>query len=114
MPTLETCTTASGKRSSGKQSTAARRAAALGGENSRSSSALNRIGSSSSGGSESTSRRSMSANAPPFYMPNSAVERQEMNSSLPAPRRHLGERLFPRVQAMQPVSMRLEFKHLEK
>jgi len=102
LPALETCTTASGKRSSGKQSTSARRAAALGGENSRSSSTLNRIGSSSSS-METTSRRSMSANAAPFYMPNSAVERQEMNSSLPAPRRHLGERLFPRVQAMQPA-----------
>lgn len=102
LPTLELCTTASGKRSSGKQSTQARRAAALGGENSRSSATLSRMGSSSSG-SETTSRRSMSVNAPPFYMPNTAIERQEMNSSLPAPRRHLGERLFPRVQAMQPV-----------
>ena len=45
----------------------------------------------------------MSANAPSYYMPLAGASSQDLNSSIPAPRRHLGEKILPRVQALQPV-----------
>lgn len=68
------------------------------------------------------SRRTLSYEAPPFYMPsegtssgNSAVgsadggEGTSASSSdtvhVPAHRRQLGERLYPKVQTLQPVSI---------
>ena len=48
-------------------------------------------------------RRTMSANAPSYYMPLAGASSQDLNSSIPAPRRHLGEKILPRVQALQPV-----------
>ena len=70
---------------------------------------------------ERETRRTLSYDAPPFYMPsdvpgssvdpassdsNPAPPAQSSDEMLP-PRRQLGERLYPKVHALQPVSHQL-------
>ena len=62
---------------------------------------------------ERDSRRTLSYDAPPFYMPSDTSPSALSNPELPSDsssetlsqyRRQLGERLYPRVRNLQPVS----------
>lgn len=121
LPVLETCATASGKRSTGKQSTAAARrsaaiaaaaAAAVDGTTKSATGSTTQSSNQSSSSpsvpaistaSTSAAKYGMTVNAPPFYLPLTEADRQELNANLATPRRHIGERLLPRVQALEPV-----------
>ena len=91
LPILDVVQTPSGKKTSGKQSTSSRRAMA------DSAAKLSRT--------SSSSKQTMSASAPPYYLPLAGASSQDLNNSIPAPRRHLGEKILPRVQVLQPVSI---------
>jgi len=101
IPKLDVCTTVSGKRSSTKQSSSARTRSSLGEGVNASSSSLSRL--------SSSEKKPMSASAVPYHLPMSDAERHELNHNLPAPRRHLGERILPRVQKLHPVSSYIHF-----
>ena len=72
---------------------------------------------------ERDSRRTLSYDAAPFYMPSDTspaalsspeIPTDSSSETLSQYRRQLGERLYPRVRALQPVSTYLPCRRLRK
>lgn len=62
---------------------------------------------------EQEGRRNLSYDARPFYMPGEGGSGHGSNDHLSPHRQHLGERLYPKVQSLRPVSWRFSSSKVE-